>query len=55
MVSIHMSFPKNSILKQIENMSDSNKLKQLSHEELVLEYCERLVAQIVKDDKSFKR
>lgn len=52
MVSIHMSFTKDDILNQIENMCDSNELKQLSHEDLVLEYCERLVGQIIKADKS---
>ena len=51
MVSIYMSFPRENILKQIENMDDFKELKQLSHEDLVLEFCERLVVQMIKDDK----
>jgi len=43
LVEIHMSYPKSYTLNQIENWRDADKLKQLSHEDLVLEYCERLV------------
>ena len=42
-VAIHMSYPKSYLLKQIENWPDADQLEQLSHEDLVLEYCERLV------------
>ncbi len=45
-VAIHMSYPKSYALKQIENWPDADRLKQLSHEDLVLEYCERLVAHL---------
>jgi hypothetical protein len=43
LVEIHMSYPKSNILNQIENWRDADKLKKFSHEDLVLEYCERLV------------
>ncbi len=43
MVEIHMSYPKSYTLKQTENWSNAEALKQLSKEELILEYCEALV------------
>ncbi len=46
MVETHMSYPKSHILKQIENWNNTDELKKLSHEDLVLEYCERLVAHL---------
>jgi hypothetical protein len=46
MVAIHMSYPKSYTLKQIENWGDADDLRNLSHEDLVLEYCERFVAQL---------
>lgn len=46
LVEIHMSYPINNILKQVENWPDVEVLKKLSHEDLVLAYCERLVASI---------
>lgn len=52
-VAIHMSYPKSYTLKQIENWPDADQLKQLSHEDLVLEYCERLVADM--NDKTGTR
>lgn len=52
MVIMHMSFPKNYILRQMEKMYDKEKLLKLSHKDLVLEYCERLVTQIIKNNKN---
>lgn len=46
MVEIHMSYPKSYVLKQIENWNNSDELKKLSHEDLVLDYCEGLVAHL---------
>lgn len=46
MVEIHMSYPKSSTLKKIEDWNNADELKKLSHEDLVLEYCEGLVAHI---------
>ena len=47
MVAIHMSFPKSSTLKKMEDWGYStDELEKLSHEDLVLEYCERIVAQL---------
>lgn len=43
MVEIHMSYTKSSTLKKIENWNNADELKKLSHEDLVLEYCEGLV------------
>jgi len=42
MVEIHMSYSDDNILKQMEGCTDLDKLKKLSHEDLVLEFCERL-------------
>ena len=46
LVEIHMSYPKSNILKLIENWHNANELKKLSHEDLVLEYCEGIVAHV---------
>ena len=46
LVEIHMSHPKDNILNQIKKWRDADELKQLSHEDLVLEYCERLVGSL---------
>jgi hypothetical protein len=42
LVDIHMKYPTENILKQMEHYSDIARLKKLSHEDLVLELCERL-------------
>ena len=54
MVEIHMSYPKSYTLKQIENWNNSDELKKLSHEDLVLEYCERLVAHLKQEKQKPK-
>jgi hypothetical protein len=46
MVEIHMTYPKSSTLKKIENWSNAHELKKLSHEDLVLAYCEWIVAHL---------
>jgi hypothetical protein len=54
MVEIHMSYPKAYTLKQIENWDNADELKQLSHEDLVLEYCERVVAYIREENQKHR-
>jgi len=51
LVEIHMSYPKSHILEQIDKWDDAGELKKLCHEDLVLEYCERLVAQITQGNQ----
>jgi hypothetical protein len=51
MVEIHMSYPKGYTLKQIENWGNADELKKLNHEDLVLEYCERVVAHIREENQ----
>lgn len=46
MVEIHMSYPKSYTLKQIENWSNKDELIKLGHEDLVLAYCEGIVAHL---------
>jgi len=50
-VEIHMSYPKSSVLNQIEKWPDAERLKQLDHEDLVLEFCERVVAHLDKQNR----
>ena len=54
LVEMHMSYPKSYTLKQIENWGNAEELKKLSHKNLVLEYCERLVAHITQENKKSK-
>ena len=49
-----MSYPKSYTLKQIENWGNADELKKLSHEDLVLEYCERVVAHIREENQKPK-
>jgi len=51
MVEIHLSYPQSYTLKQVENWANVDELRKLSHEDLVLEYCERLVAHIRRENK----
>jgi hypothetical protein len=51
MVEIHMSYPKSYTLKQIEKWGNADELKKLSHEDLVLEYCERVTAHIREENQ----
>lgn len=46
LVEAHERTPKETILKHFEGSSDIEELKKLSHEDLVLTYCERVVANI---------
>jgi len=50
MVEIHMSYPRDYILKQVETWSNADELKKLSHEDLILEYCEIIIAQIREEN-----
>ena len=52
MVDIHMSYSKESTLKKLENRLDYERLKLLNKEELVVEYCERLMGTIINRRKS---
>ena len=45
-VEIHMSYPKSYVLNQVKNWPDADQLEQLNYEDLVLEFCERLVAHL---------
>ena len=54
LVEIHMSYPKSYTLKQIETWGNADELKKLSHEDLVLEYCERLVAHLKVENQKPK-
>lgn len=51
LVDIHMSYSKESTLKKMENSRDFEKLKLLSKEELVVEYCERFMGAIINHRK----
>ncbi len=51
MVEIHMSYPKSYTLKQIENWNNKDELIKLVHEDLVLEYCEGIVAHL-RDERT---
>ncbi len=55
LVDVQMSYPKSSVLKQIENWADADRLRELSHEDLVLEYCERMVGCFAQDSPGFIR
>lgn len=46
LVDIHMDYDRKNILKRIEKWDDASDLIKLDHEDLVIEYCERLVGQI---------
>ena len=46
LVDIHLQYSKNKIFKLIEPWPDVEELKKLCHEDLVLEYCERIAGQI---------
>ena len=50
-VDIHMSYHRNNMLKLIEKWEDADELKKLSHEDLVLEYCERMVAHLREENQ----
>jgi hypothetical protein len=55
LVAIHMSYPKSSTHKQMEDWGYSaDELEKLSHEDLVLEYCEGIVAQLRGANQSIK-
>ncbi|HXX34784.1 MAG TPA: hypothetical protein VEM15_09965, partial [Thermodesulfobacteriota bacterium] len=45
-VEIHMSYPKSHVLNQVKNWPDADQLEELHYEDLVLEFCERLVAHL---------
>ena len=49
-----MSYHRNNMLKLIEKWEDADELKKLSHEDLVLEYCERMVAHLREENQNLK-
>ena len=51
MVEIHLSYPKSYTLKQ---MGNTDELDKLSHEDLVLEYCERIAAHLREEKQKPK-
>jgi len=51
MVDIHMSYSRESTLNKLENSHDYKQLKKLNKEDLVVEYCERLVGTIINRRK----
>lgn len=51
MVQIHMSYSKENIIKQMINYPDQNMLNELSHEDLVLMFCEGIAFQVQKNGK----
>ena len=46
LVEIHLDHPPETIRLKVQNFTDADELLKLSHEDLVLEYCERLCASI---------
>lgn len=47
LVEIHMAYPRENLLRLTEKWTDAEELKKLSHEDLVLEYCERISLSVI--------
>ncbi len=46
LVDIHMKYPRENLLKQARNHPDLERLRQLNHEDFVLEFCETMLGSI---------
>ncbi len=46
LVETHSKYPRENLLKQARSHGDFERLKQLDHEEFVLEFCEAMVGSI---------
>jgi hypothetical protein len=44
-----MAYPRENLLRLTEKWTDAEELKKLSHEDLVLEYCERISLSMIGD------
>jgi hypothetical protein len=47
LVEIHMAYSRENLLRLTEKWPDADELKKLSHEDLVLEYCERASLSVI--------
>lgn len=53
-VEVHLKYSRENILERLKQLTNTQSLTSLSHEELVLLYCERLVASVVAKNPSLK-
>lgn len=51
MVEIHRSYPRENILRLVKDATDFDRLSKLDDLELVLEYCERISANVMQNSK----